>query len=61
MERRNTYRLFGTLSFKKSKFNRRIGGWDSTSVHRQGRQLTAVEKKLSKGPHVPPLPLLPPW
>lgn len=38
IEGRNTYRLLGTLGFKKYKFNKRIGRWDSTSLHRQRRQ-----------------------
>lgn len=35
----NTYGLFRTLGFKKSKFNSRIGGWEYPSLHRQRIQL----------------------
>lgn len=46
---RNTYRLFGTLGFKKSEFNKRIGEWDATPLHRQNDTKEAVkgQKKIS--------------
>lgn len=53
----NTYGLFGTLGFKKSKFNRRLGGWDYPLLHRQRMQLKEKKKKKSHNGLICSLPL----
>lgn len=42
---RNTYRLLRTLGLEKSEFTKRIGGLDSTPLHRQNDTEKAVERQ----------------
>ena len=45
MEGRNTYRLFGTLGFKNSEFNKRVDGW-GFSLIAQAEKAVEGQKKV---------------
>ena len=45
MEGRNTYRLFGTLGFKNSEFNKRVDGWGFSLIAQAEKAVEGQKKK----------------